>query len=162
LKGVNDPPQYGDYEAQRHWMELTINLPAHQWYTEVYRDGKLVNDFKYWRLDYPPLSGYLSYIYGYFSRWLDPKSMELYTSRGYETPFHKMFMRSTVLITDLLLFTSAIVAFVLRLYKKYNFETRMAFLLLILLSPLMVLIDHGHFQYNCAMLGKVLNILFNL
>jgi len=29
--GAGKPPMYGDYEAQRHWMELTINLPPKQW-----------------------------------------------------------------------------------------------------------------------------------
>uniref|UniRef100_A0A1I7X1F4 Alpha-1,3-glucosyltransferase n=1 Tax=Heterorhabditis bacteriophora TaxID=37862 RepID=A0A1I7X1F4_HETBA len=24
-------PMYGDYEAQRHWMEITYNLPVEQW-----------------------------------------------------------------------------------------------------------------------------------
>ncbi|KAK9272590.1 hypothetical protein L1049_002964 [Liquidambar formosana] len=24
--GANNPPKYGDYEAQRHWMEITLNL----------------------------------------------------------------------------------------------------------------------------------------
>lgn len=23
---------YGDYEAQRHWQEVTYNLPIRQWY----------------------------------------------------------------------------------------------------------------------------------
>jgi hypothetical protein len=23
---------FGDYEAQRHWMELTLSLPARDWY----------------------------------------------------------------------------------------------------------------------------------
>lgn len=23
---------YGDYEAQRHWQEITVNLPIQQWY----------------------------------------------------------------------------------------------------------------------------------
>ena len=23
---------YGDFEAQRHWMEITVNLPANEWY----------------------------------------------------------------------------------------------------------------------------------
>ena len=22
---------YGDYEAQRHWMEITINVPVNKW-----------------------------------------------------------------------------------------------------------------------------------
>jgi alpha-1,3-glucosyltransferase len=30
--GESRPPMYGDYEAQRHWMEVTLNLPASRWY----------------------------------------------------------------------------------------------------------------------------------
>ena len=51
--GEHDPPKYGDFEAQRHWMELTINLPIEEWYT----NSKL-NKEKYWPLDYPPMSAY--------------------------------------------------------------------------------------------------------
>lgn len=29
--GMHTPPRYGDYEAQRHWMEITVNLPAAEW-----------------------------------------------------------------------------------------------------------------------------------
>ncbi|CAN7950440.1 unnamed protein product, partial [Ixodes hexagonus] len=29
--GAGKPPMYGDYEAQRHWMELTVNLPVTEW-----------------------------------------------------------------------------------------------------------------------------------
>ena len=29
--GANTPPMFGDYEAQRHWMEITHNLPVQQW-----------------------------------------------------------------------------------------------------------------------------------
>ena len=25
--GAGTPPMYGDYEAQRHWLEITTNLP---------------------------------------------------------------------------------------------------------------------------------------
>jgi alpha-1,3-glucosyltransferase len=46
---------FGDYEAQRHWMELTIHLPFRQWYTY---------DLPYWGLDYPPLTAYVSWICG--------------------------------------------------------------------------------------------------
>lgn len=51
--GMNTPPMYGDYEAQRHWMEITIHLPIMEWY----RNGPY-NNLSYWGLDYPPLSGY--------------------------------------------------------------------------------------------------------
>ena len=29
--GVSRPPLYGDYEAQRHWMELTLHTPISDW-----------------------------------------------------------------------------------------------------------------------------------
>ena len=46
---------FGDYEAQRHWMELTNHLPLRQWYTY---------DLQYWGLDYPPLTAYHSWLCG--------------------------------------------------------------------------------------------------
>ena len=51
--GMHVPPTYGDYEAQRHWMEVTIHLPASEWY----RNGPY-NNLSHWGIDYPPLSGY--------------------------------------------------------------------------------------------------------
>ena len=53
--GWGDPPMFGDYEAQRHWMEITINLPSRQWYKY---------DLQYWGLDYPPLTAYASWLCG--------------------------------------------------------------------------------------------------
>ena len=58
--GYNDPPQFGDYEAQRHWMELTLHTPTKEWY--IYTDH---NSPKYWPIDYPPLTAYVSYLFGY-------------------------------------------------------------------------------------------------
>lgn len=29
--GAGQPPMFGDYEAQRHWMEITVNLPVTEW-----------------------------------------------------------------------------------------------------------------------------------
>ena len=29
--GAGRPPMYGDYEAQRHWMEITYNLNPRKW-----------------------------------------------------------------------------------------------------------------------------------
>lgn len=51
--GAGVSPQYGDYEAQRHWMELAVNLPVSDWYMQSAN-----NNLTYWGLDYPPLSGY--------------------------------------------------------------------------------------------------------
>lgn len=53
--GAGTPPMFGDYEAQRHWMEITTHLPIHQWYTY---------NLHYWGLDYPPLTAYHSLLCG--------------------------------------------------------------------------------------------------
>lgn len=29
--GQGKAPMFGDFEAQRHWQEITVNLPAEQW-----------------------------------------------------------------------------------------------------------------------------------
>lgn len=57
---MNSPPMYGDYEAQRHWMEITLHLPASEWYHHL----PPANDLQYWGLDYPPLTAHISYIFG--------------------------------------------------------------------------------------------------
>lgn len=53
--GFNTPPMHGDFEAQRHWMEITTHLPFSQWY---------FYDLQYWGLDYPPLTAYHSWLLG--------------------------------------------------------------------------------------------------
>lgn len=47
-------------------------------------------DLEYWGLDYPPLTAYVSWGCGQLSRVLEPASMALGLSRGYETPSHKV------------------------------------------------------------------------
>lgn len=42
---------HGDFEAQRHWMEITSSLTAPEWYFNGTH-----NDLQYWGLDYPPVS----------------------------------------------------------------------------------------------------------
>lgn len=43
--GQNDPPRYGDFEAQRHWLEVTYALPLKDWYV-----NSSDNDLQYWGL----------------------------------------------------------------------------------------------------------------
>jgi hypothetical protein len=57
--GAGTPPRFGDYEAQRHWMEVAVNLPIGQWYV-----NSSDNNLDYWGLDYPPLSAYLAWGFG--------------------------------------------------------------------------------------------------
>ena len=139
--GKNTPPTFGDFEAQRHWLELSINLPAKQWYHY---------DREYWPLDYPPLTAYHSYILGFIASKVDPKFVELVSSRGLETPEIITFMRLTSLFSDMLVFVPSI------LYFHNTFRSNIWPLLIL---PAFNLIDHGHFQfiliirYNSVMLG---------
>ncbi|XP_009597819.1 probable dolichyl pyrophosphate Man9GlcNAc2 alpha-1,3-glucosyltransferase isoform X1 [Nicotiana tomentosiformis] len=149
--GAGTPPKYGDYEAQRHWMEITLNLPVKEWY-----QNSTVNDLKYWGLDYPPLTAYQSYIHGLFLRYFDPQSVELFTSRGYESYIGKLLMRWTVLLSDVLIFFPAVIYFVTVYYSGTHDGPKsgnMWHFAMILLNPCLILIDHGHFQYNCISLG---------
>nr|VWO99863.1 Filamentous fungal-specific transmembrane protein [Ganoderma boninense] len=100
--GQGTPPMFGDYEAQRHWMELTRHLPTRMWYTY---------DLQYWGLDYPPLTAYVSWICGVVGSWLDPSWVALDDSHGIESPSSKVFMRSTVLAFDTLVYVPALIMF---------------------------------------------------
>ena len=145
----------GDFEAQRHWMELTVHLPIGDWYW--YDKG-------YWGLDYPPLTAYVSWICGVASHSIvGPASVALEASRGIEDPTHKAFMRGTVLVLDLLVYGTAV------WYATYekgstntntnrntntNTNTKSLWTILVTLcQPAILLIDHGHFQYNTVALG---------
>lgn len=134
----------GDYEAQRHWMEITFHLPIGQWYTY---------DLAYWGLDYPPLTAYFSYVCGFLSHVLvRPETVALFTSRAYEDATHKAFMRASVLVLDAMIYFSAVWVIAKRLEPKDSKE-RIWIFGLALAQPSMILVDHGHFQYNSVSLG---------
>ncbi|KAM6595524.1 probable dolichyl pyrophosphate Man9GlcNAc2 alpha-1,3-glucosyltransferase [Cannabis sativa] len=149
--GAANPPKYGDFEAQRHWMEITLNLPIKDWYT-----NSTSNDLSYWGLDYPPLTAYQSYFHGLFLRFFHPDSVSLFTSRGHESYLGKLLMRWTVLSSDALVFFPSVLYFVFVYHtgRKSSRKTEIAWhIAMVLLNPCLILIDHGHFQYNCISLG---------
>ena len=154
--GENDPPKYGDFEAQRHWMELTLYLSPEEWYT-----NSELNDEKYWPLDYPPLSGYHSFILGKILNIFMPESVEFKNSHGYESFIFKSVMRFFSLFSDFIVFHIAVNFFCYKIFikDKINKNKNPLYLnyffiqILILLNPLMIIIDHGHFQYNNVMHG---------
>ncbi|XP_065184209.1 dolichyl pyrophosphate Man9GlcNAc2 alpha-1,3-glucosyltransferase-like [Sycon ciliatum] len=148
--GYGKPPMHGDFEAQRHWQEITVNLPANEWYHPTPD-----NDLLYWGLDYPPLTAYHSWLCGQVAELIDPSWVALNASRGIETPEHKRFMRATALIADVLVYFPA--AFLYCYFLKRQSDWRKSVTAgLILLSPGLTLIDHGHFQYNAVSLGLAL------
>ncbi|XP_053677462.1 probable dolichyl pyrophosphate Man9GlcNAc2 alpha-1,3-glucosyltransferase [Anopheles nili] len=162
--GQNRPPMYGDFEAQRHWQEVTVNLPVADWYRNTSD-----NDLQYWGLDYPPLTAYHSYLVGSWARLFHNESfVALHASRGISTQDHKQFMRNTVFLVDALLYVPAI------LYATHTVRKRLATVngpqidwlvpAMAVLFPGQILIDNGHFQYNnvslalCALaVGAILN-----
>lgn len=153
--GEKVPPKYGDFEAQRHWMEITNNIPIKNWYT-----NSTENSDTYWPIDYPPMSAYYSYVWGKIFSIIIPGSIELNTSHGYENLFFKRLMRFSVLISDTIFYHLSIQIFLQTFYlsnkvavSKYNYIKIYIGLILALFSPCICLIDNGHFQYNCVMLG---------
>jgi alpha-1,3-glucosyltransferase len=78
--GQGAAPKFGDYEAQRHWMELTLHLPSSDWYRNTSD-----NDLAYWGLDYPPLSAYQSWIHARLINASLPDAVALRSSRGFES-----------------------------------------------------------------------------
>ncbi|KAF0041885.1 hypothetical protein F2P81_005417 [Scophthalmus maximus] len=140
--GAARPPMFGDYEAQRHWQEVTYNLPLQEWYFNT-----TDNDLNYWGLDYPPLTAYHSWICAFIANKINPEWVELHTSRGYESPAHKLFMRATVLVADLLIYIPAVVLYCFYLTDG-SAKKKVSTLFCFLLYPGLILIDFGHFQYN--------------
>ncbi|VDD89941.1 unnamed protein product [Enterobius vermicularis] len=136
--GYGKPPMFGDFEAQRHWMEITVNLPIENWYI-----NSTENDMNYWGLDYPPLTAYHSYVLGKISQIISPSWVSLHRSRGIQDPSHKFFMRMTVLLT--ILFP-----------KQPVHHLQNHFAAVVLLYPGLISIDNGHFQYNHIALGLFL------
>ncbi|XP_067620851.1 probable dolichyl pyrophosphate Man9GlcNAc2 alpha-1,3-glucosyltransferase isoform X1 [Eurosta solidaginis] len=150
--GADKPPMFGDYEAQRHWQEITANLQAKDWYRNT-----TDNDLLYWGLDYPPLTAYHSYVLGIIARGYNNSFVELQKSRGLESSAHKSFMRLTVLIADILLYLPALVLLCCVLVRRNEQTTTLCPLLLaMILYPGQILIDNGHFQYNNISLGLCL------
>lgn len=107
----------------------------------------------YWGLDYPPLTAYHSYVIGLIASKINPDYVELFKSRGYESHAHQFFMRMSVLISDVLIFVSALYYYI----RGLNMSNRHKWVYFALCShPALTLIDYGHFQYNCVSLGLAL------
>lgn len=156
--GQDKPPMYGDYEAQRHWQEITLNVPIEKWYINT-----TDNNLQYWGLDYPPLTAYHSLLLGYVANFINSSFVKLHESRGISSPDHKYFMRTTVLFADLIIFMPAVIWYTMKIQmiktslvdynNLFHLKKKDIILLSALIYPGIILIDHGHFQYNCVSLG---------
>ena len=112
--GYQMPPMHGDFEAQRHWMELTVHLPMTHWY---------YHDLQWWGLDYPPLTAYHSWILGMIGTYIQPDWFALYLSRRSDDPGLKVFMRATVILSEFAIFVPAAVLCIRQLARLHNINS---------------------------------------
>lgn len=146
---------HGDFEAQRHWLEITSHLPVRDWY---------FFDLQWWGLDYPPLTAYHSWLLGHLGTLINPEWFALDASRGLDDPGLKAYMRATALFSELAIYVPAVIAYVRWVSKQQGtFPIAQSLAAAaILFQPALILIDHGHFQYNSVMLGLALLAIVNL
>lgn len=74
--GEKEGPYYGDFQAHRNWMSITVNRPITMWYDEH-------EEQPWWRIDYPPIAAYLSYIFGRLYQTIEGEAMQI--QKGYES-----------------------------------------------------------------------------
>lgn len=174
--GHGQPPMFGDFEAQRHWLEVTFHLPIEDWYRHTPQ-----NDLQYWGLDYPPLTAYVSWLFAFLANTVYPPVIAWTASRGIETIESKFFMRCTVILCDMVVFIPVAIYAMQNVLahfstascdqchsaggtssKSTNTAYQSTMYLSILLCPGLLLIDHGHFQYNGVCLGFAIASAFFL
>lgn len=111
----------------------------------------------YWGLDYPPLTAYVSWIFGVIAKHILPDLVKMNSSRGHETLRGKTFMRCTVIICDLVVLIPSFI-FILKFLVNIKTQNKLFMynLLFSLVCPSIILIDHGHFQYNNVSIGLTL------
>eukprot|EP01006_Ploeotia_vitrea_P023098 TRINITY_DN55550_c0_g1_i1.p1 TRINITY_DN55550_c0_g1~~TRINITY_DN55550_c0_g1_i1.p1 ORF type:complete len:457 (-),score=184.20 TRINITY_DN55550_c0_g1_i1:88-1458(-) len=135
-------------------MELAVNVPAADWYR-----NSTHNDLEYWGPDYPPLTMMHSWAIGKVAQWVEPDLVELHTSRGLETESSKLFMRWSVIVSDLIFWMPAVLYFVCTFFEHKSPQYQMSVFFAIVNNPGLLLIDHGHFQFNGVSLGLALGAL---
>lgn len=162
--GQGISPMFGDFEAQRHWLEVTYHLPIGDWYRQT-----KYNDLLYWGLDYPPLTAYVSFAYAYLASFFCPELIAWESSRGYEEPDGKFFMRMSVLVLDCVILIPSLIWSLYLIIPSSDFckdkpkspsqftsNSNLLAQIVLVTIPSLLLIDHGHFQYNGTCLGLAL------
>lgn len=133
-----------DFEVHRNWLAITHSLPVSSWYFE---------DTSEWTLDYPPFFAYFEKLLATFAQYVDPGMLNI-KDIGYESWQTTYFQRTTVVLSELLLF------YALHVFVKTSSasrkETAHAAAISIALSPGLLIIDHMHFQYNGFLYGMLI------
>ena len=136
-----------DFEVHRNWLALTSQLPLREWYFEATSP---------WTLDYPPLFAWFERVLAVPAALVDPAMLQV-DNLDYASWGTVAFQRASVVASEAVL-VSAVLAFVARhnLYRGQEPWRARACVLVTLLSPGLVFVDHIHFQYNGFLLGVML------
>jgi alpha-1,3-glucosyltransferase len=138
-------------------MNLTYNLPLNKWY-----DSRDILP-KFFPIDYPPVSSYHQYLCGVFLALVEPDSMIIGKSNEYSSKTFYYSIRSTVLITELLVFVPSILFFFYTFYREKARNAKNIAILLLLTIPGIVIIDYQRFQYNNIVFGfSIFSIAFTM
>ncbi|KAM6560052.1 hypothetical protein CsatA_029291 [Cannabis sativa] len=131
-----------DFEVHRHWLAITNSLPLSQWY---------LDETSPWTLDYPPFFAYFERFLSIFAKLVDPQIVDLQKGLNYNSNTVIYFQRITVIVSDLCLLYG-----VFRLTKNLDSKRRKSIWVLVIWSPMLMIVDHLHFQYNGFLLGILL------
>lgn len=130
-----------DFEVHRNWLAITHELPLKEWYFDTTSP---------WTLDYPPFFAYFSKLLSLFAYLIDPSIVDL-SNLNYSSWTCVIYMRSTVLVSELVLFF-ALIKWARRSQKP---DSSTAFIIIssVMFHPGLMIVDHIHFQYNGFLLG---------
>ena len=133
-----------DFEVHRNWLAVTWHADLKDWYFE---------DTSEWTLDYPPLFAYFERLLAQVASWYDGRILAL-SAEPVESAEAVLFQRVSVVAADAVLALGA-VAFA-RASGPAAASRERELLVVLLLQPGLLLVDHVHFQYNGLLLGLLL------
>ncbi|XP_017985235.1 PREDICTED: probable dolichyl pyrophosphate Glc1Man9GlcNAc2 alpha-1,3-glucosyltransferase [Theobroma cacao] len=131
-----------DLEVHRHWLAITHSLPLSKWYFD---------ETSQWTLDYPPFFAYFQRFLSVFAHLVDSQIVHLHHGLNYKASSAIYFQRISVIVSDLFF-----------MYGVYRCTSNLPSLkrnlvwILAVWSPVLVIVDHLHFQYNGFLFGWLL------
>lgn len=145
---------YGDFECHRSWQAQTYFYPPSLWYTNT-----TLSNNSYWPIDYPPLCSYFHRLMATTTTY-HLGDLPL-TTPGYMEEEYVSYMRFWVIVSEYLIFVPSCIFLVHSLdhvenSKLFFNSNHLGAVFTILMQPAMLIIDHGHFQFNQVMHGFVL------